>query len=100
MIICHKLWGFKDWHFGNYRVSGDLIRLTNSSKLVERSLFAITDLLQVAKTIVLYFGKVQNRESTIWLVKIFIEKISNFRKNFQFILFHLIFYVAYVITAP
>ena len=59
--------GFKDCHFGQfgtinpryisryYRVSGDLNRLRNCSKLVERSLFAITDLLQGAKFILLYF---------------------------------------------
>ena len=65
-----KLWGFKDCHFGQFdqfgtvnaryilryqRVSGDLIRLRNSPKLVESSLFAIIDLLQGAKSIVLYF---------------------------------------------
>ena len=33
----------------------DLIRLRNRSKLVERSLFAIIDLLQGAKFFVLYF---------------------------------------------
>ena len=54
------------------RVSGDLIRLRNRSKLVERSLFAIIDLLQRAKSIVLYF---------IWRV-------------------WGLFYVVYVITAP
>ena len=35
-------------------VSGELFRLRNRSKLVERSLFAITDLLQGAKSILLY----------------------------------------------
>ena len=62
-----ELWAFKDWHFGQIgtinkwyisrylRVSGDLIRLTNRSKLVERSLFAIIYLLQGAKSILLYF---------------------------------------------
>ena len=68
--FCVKLWGFKDCHFGHfdqfgtinarynsryYRVSGDLIRLINRSKLVERSLFAIIDLLQGTKSIFLYF---------------------------------------------
>ena len=49
--------GFEDCHFGqfetinaryisrNERVSGDLIRLRNRSKLVEGSLYAITYLL-------------------------------------------------------
>ena len=36
-------------------VSGDLIRLRNLSKLVEGILFAITDLLLEAKSIVLNF---------------------------------------------
>ena len=35
--------------------SGDLIRLRNSSKLVERSLFVIIDLLQGAKSILLCY---------------------------------------------
>ena len=35
------------------RVSGELIRFRNRSKLVERSLFAIIDLLQGAKSILL-----------------------------------------------
>ena len=35
--------------------SGNLIRLINCSKLVERSLFAIIDLLQGTKSIFLYF---------------------------------------------
>ena len=30
----------------------------------------------------------------------FYRKVSNFGKMFNFILFHLIFYVVYVITAP
>ena len=59
--------GFKDCHFGQlgtinaryisryYRVSRDLIRLINRSKLVERRLFAIIDLLQGTKYIFLYF---------------------------------------------
>ena len=38
-----------------YKVSGELIRLRNCSKFVERSLFAIIDLLQGTKTILLYF---------------------------------------------
>ena len=41
------------------RVSGDLILLRNCSKLVERSLFAIADLLQGVKSNLLHF---------IWLV--------------------------------
>ena len=36
-------------------MSGDLISLINRSKLVERSLFAIIDLVQRAKAIRLYF---------------------------------------------
>ena len=47
--------GFKDWLFGQFgtnnaryishfqRVSGDLVRLRNRSKLVEISLFAMND---------------------------------------------------------
>ena len=54
---------FKDCHFGQfgtinaryisryYRVSGELIPLRNRSKLVERSLFAVINLLQGAKSI-------------------------------------------------
>ena len=65
MIIFRKVTGFTDCHFGQfgtinaryisryYRVIGELIRLKNRSKLVERSLFAIIDLLQGAKSIVL-----------------------------------------------
>ena len=86
-MFFRKVMGFKDSHFGHFdqfktinarynsryeRVSGDLIRLRNRSKLVERSLFAIIDLLQRAKSIVLYF---------IWRV-------------------WGLFYVVYVITAP
>ena len=59
--------GFKDCHFGqfgtyraifprNQRVSGDLIRLRNRSKLVEGNLFAIIDLLTRAKFITLHFA--------------------------------------------
>ena len=73
--------GFKDCHFGHFdqfgtindqyisrfeRVSGDLIRLRNRSKLVKENLFAITDLLLGAKFIFLYF---------IWRVG------DDFRKN-------------------
>ena len=65
-----ELWGFKDCHFGHFeqfgtinarynsrykRVSGDLIRLIKRSKLVERSSFAIIDLLQGTKSLFLYF---------------------------------------------
>ena len=58
------------------RVSGDLIRLRNQSKLVERSLFAIIDLLQGAKSILWYF---------IWFVGgWFSYKISIFRKKISF----------------
>ena len=39
----------------NLRVSGDLFRLRNRSKLVEGRLFAITDSLLGAKFINLYF---------------------------------------------
>ena len=92
-----KLWGFKDCHFGHsdqfgtinarynsryFRVSRDLIRLINRSKLVERSLFAIIDLIQVTKSIFLYF---------IWHVGgWFSFKNSNFRRKKNFILFYLI----------
>ena len=60
MIIFRKVTGFKDCHFGTinaryvsryYRVSGELIRLRNRSKLVERSLFVIIGLLQGANYI-------------------------------------------------
>ena len=37
------------------QLTRDLIRLRNRSKLVERSLFAIIDLLQGTKSILLYF---------------------------------------------
>ena len=59
MIINVKLRGFKDCHFGTinarYISRYYLIRPRNRSKLVERSLFAIIDLLQGAKFIFLYF---------------------------------------------
>ena len=92
-----ELWGFKDCHFGHFdqfgtinarynsryqRVSGDLIRLINRSKLVERNLFAIIDLLQWTKILFLYF-----------ILRVggwFSQKNSNFRKNF-----HLIFLCFY-----
>ena len=56
--------------------------------MVERSLFAIIDLLQRTKSLFLYFK---------WRVGgWFSLKISNFRKkNFHFILFHLIFLCYY-----
>ena len=56
-------------------MSGDLIRLINRSKLVERSLFAIIDLLlQGAKSILLYlYG--------VWGDK-FLKKSSNVRNFF------------------
>ena len=67
------------------RVSGDLIRLLNRSKLVERSLFAIIDLLQGTKSHFLYF---------IWRVgKEFYKNFKILEKNFHFILFHLFFHV-------
>ena len=60
------------------------MRLRNRSKLVKRSLFAIIDLLQGAKSIVLNLNGVWGDD--------FQKKISNFRKKiFHFILFHLIF---------
>ena len=60
------------------RVSGDLIRLRNQSKLVERSLFAIIDLLQGAKSILWYL---------IWFVGgWFSYKVSNSRKKISFCL--------------
>ena len=57
---------YKDCHFGQFgtinarynsqyqRVSGDLIRLRNCSKLVEGSLFAIIDLLLAMKFVLMY----------------------------------------------
>ena len=98
-----KLWGFKDCHFDQLgtinardisrysRVSGELIRLRNRSKLVERSLFAIIDLLQGAKSILL---------CSIWRVGgwFLFLKNSNFRKK-NFIIFFS-FNFLNVITAP
>ena len=97
-----KLWGFKDCHFGHFdqfgtinarynsryqRVSGDLIRLINHSKLVERGLFVIIDLLQGTKSIFLYL---------IWRVGWwFSQKISNFGKikfSLYFISFNFLCY--------
>ena len=91
-----KLWGFKDCHFGQfgtinaryisryYSVSGNLIRLRNRCKLVKRSLFTIIDLLQEAKSILLYF---------IWRVGDDIHKKFQIleKKRFHFILLHLFF---------
>ena len=63
MIIFVKLRGFELRHFGRFgtinaryisryeRVSEDLIRLRNNSKLVKISLFAMIDLLQGVKFI-------------------------------------------------
>ena len=77
------LWEFKDCHFDQFgtinarynsryqRVSGDLIRLRNCFKLIERSSFAIIDLLQGTKSILLYF---------IWRV----GEGMIFIKNFKF----------------
>ena len=52
--------------------------------MVERSLFAIIDLLQVAKSIILYF---------IWRVGgyFLFKKFQIFEKKFNFNLLHLIF---------
>ena len=59
--------GFKDAILGKFgtikaryisrylRVSGDLIRLRNSSKLVQKSLYAIIGIIIGAKSIFLYF---------------------------------------------
>ena len=68
----------------------DLIRLRNRSKLIQGSLYAIIDLLQGAKSILLYF---------IWRVGgiIFKKKIQILEKKI-FILFYLIFLI--VITIP
>ena len=65
------------------RVRRDLNCLRNCSKMVERSLFVIIDLLLEAKFIVLNF---------IWRVgDDFKKKISSFRKNFILFLLHLTF---------
>ena len=72
-------------YFALLRVSGELFRLRNCSKLVKRSLFAIIGLLQGTKSILLFF---------VWRVGgWFSQKCSNFRKNFffDFVIFHWIF---------
>ena len=95
-----KLWGFKDCHFRQFwkinaqylscfkRVSGDLIRLRNRSKLAQGSLYAIIDLIIGAKSI-----------TSIWLRfcqwfllnmacgGMFLEKISLKKIDFYFIAF-------------
>ena len=86
MLIFRKdLWGFKDCDFGQFgqfwpiltRERKFLIGLRNRSKLVQRSLFAINDLLIGTKSITLYFiGRVGG-----W----FSHKI------FSFMLLHLVF---------
>ena len=90
-VICFvMLWRFKDCHFGQFRtvikryilryycISGDWIRLRNCSKLVEKNTSVISDLLQGAKFILLYF---------IWRMGGWLSKtISIFRKK-NFILF-------------
>ena len=68
-------------------MSGDLIRLISRSKLVERSLFAIIDLLQGTKSIFLYF--------ILRMGDDFHKKlISNLRKknSFHFISFNFLCY--------
>ena len=67
MILFCKVIRVRDSHFDQFgtdsaryisryqRVSGDLIRLRNRSKLVEGSLFAIIDLLLGAKFITLFY---------------------------------------------
>ena len=67
MIIFLKILGLEDCQFGQIgtikarrnnparRNLGEIIRLRNRSKLVERSLFVIIDLLQGAKSILLCF---------------------------------------------
>ena len=94
MIVFCKVMGFKDCHFGQFgtiisryisryqRVSGDLIRLRNCSKLVYRSLFAIINLLQVAKSILLYF---------IWRVGDDFHKKFQIKKKFHFVFITFIF---------
>ena len=65
---------------GQLTRKGDLTRLRNRSKSVERSLFAIIDLLQAAKSIVLYF---------LWRVgDDFHQKIFKFQKKKVFHLFY------------
>ena len=82
---------FKDRHFGQFRtinaryiscylrVSGDLIRRRNRSKLVERSCFSLTDFFQVAKFILLF---------SIWRVGDDFHKKNLKFKNFFFSLFY------------
>ena len=77
-----NLWGFKNCHFGefgtiNVRFAIDLIRLRNRSKLVQSSLYAITNLLIGAKSITLFL---------VWRVGgIFLQKnLSFFLKSIFF----------------
>ena len=64
-----------------------LFRLINRSKLVERSLFALIDLLQETKSIFLYF---------IWRVgDDFHKKFQILEEKIYFILFRLIFLCYY-----
>ena len=98
VIIFVKLWGLKDCHFGDFDqlgtinarynsryqgVSRDLIRLRKRSKLVERSLFAIIDLLHGAKSIVLILYGVWGDNFHRNLFNFFFRKI--------FFSFHFIF---------
>ena len=105
VIVFVKLWGFKGCHFGHFdqfgtinarynssykRVSANLIRLRNLSKLFERSLFITIDLLQGTKSILLYF---------IWRDGgwFSLKKYQILEIFFHFDSFHLIFFVN---TAP
>ena len=65
------IWAIDTRYISRYlRVSGDLIRLKNRSKLAERSFFAIIDLFLGKKSITLYF---------MWrVVGKFSQKLSNF----------------------
>ena len=85
--------GYKNCHFGQFgtineryilrfqRISGDLSRLRNLSKLIEGSLFAVIDLLLGAKFLNLYF---------IWRVGDDFDKKAQFKKILS-VLLHLIF---------
>ena len=68
-------------------MSGDSIRLRNRSKIVERSLFAIIELLQGTKFIFCTLYGVWGND--------FPNKFQILEKKFTFILFHLIFLCYY-----
>ena len=78
---------FKDCHFAHFgtyfvllRVSRDLIRPRNRSKLVEGSLFAIIDLLLRAKAIT-YCSDFRYKSNGIFVLRVgffFFRQISTF----------------------